>query len=237
MNEKMIFRQLLGELLELAGEQDGRIERTQVEEMLSHAGLTDQQMDLVCDYLREQHVQVEEGEEGLPESGSHILSIYLKELERSPVLAAHTEKELFDRIAKGHEQARQELIQAYLPVVCDLAGELESGGLPAEDLIQEGNLGLLSALMDLEEKESLAAYQADLMNRIVTSMEEALSLYGQMKDADRSMEERVNHMDQAIRNLSEELERKASLEEVSAYLDMPLEEIRSILRLAGDRRG
>ena len=46
--------------------------------------------------------------------------------------------------------------------------------------------------------------------------------------------ERVNHLGEAVRNLSRDLGRKVSMEELSVYLEMPLEEICDILRMAGD---
>ena len=49
------------------------------------------------------------------------------------------------------------------------------------------------------------------------------------------MVSQVNHLDEAIKNLERDLERKVSAEELSAYLDMPLEQIRDILNISGDQ--
>jgi DNA-directed RNA polymerase specialized sigma subunit len=46
---------------------------------------------------------------------------------------------------------------------------------------------------------------------------------------------RVNHLNEAVNNLERDLEHKVSAEELSAYLDMPLEEIRDLLRMSGDQ--
>ena len=46
---------------------------------------------------------------------------------------------------------------------------------------------------------------------------------------------RVNHLNEAVQNLEQDLEHKVSAEELSAYLEMPLEEIRDILRISGDQ--
>lgn len=45
---------------------------------------------------------------------------------------------------------------------------------------------------------------------------------------------KVNHLNQAIQNLEEDLEHRVSVEELSAYLEMPVEEIKNILKMAGD---
>ena len=290
MEQKILFRQTLRELLQLADTQDGRLSRSQIEEMLSHTALTKEQLDMVCSYLQDQRVTIASGEAeqedpktkadtkanikantkadtkgniktdkqagtkaketrrslleqkmsevpGEPDTDAareDVLSIYLKEVESIMTLMPSVEKALFDRAVRGEAAAKEKLMNSYLPVVCDLAGEMQNESIPVEDLIQEGNLALWYALERLEEKDSLSAYQAVLMNELAASMEETLKDYQKIREGDQSFADKVNFMDEAMRNLAKDLERKASLEELSAYLEMSEEEIRGILRLAGD---
>ena len=286
MEQKILFRQTLRELLQLADTQDGRLSRSQIEEMLSHTALSKEQLDMVCSYLQDQRVTIASGEAeqedpkttagtkadtkanakgnikadkqaGTKAKGTQrslleqkmsevpgesdtdaaredVLSIYLKEVESIMSLMPSVEKALFDRAVRGEAAAKEKLMNSYLPVVCDLAGEMQNESIPVEDLIQEGNLALWYALERLEEKDSLSAYQAVLMNELAASMEETLKDYQKIQEGDQSFADKVNFMDEAMRNLAKDLERKASLEELSAYLEMSEEEIRGILRLAGD---
>ena len=65
-------------------------------------------------------------------------------------------------------------------------------------------------------------------------MEKVLREQQEEKNLGDGIVKRVNHLSQAIHNLEEELEHKVSVEELSAYLEMPMEEIRDILKMAGD---
>ena len=103
-----------------------------------------------------------------------------------------------------------------------------------EDLILEGNVGLLLAVDQIEEQESLAAYQVKLMNSVNQYMQDVIQEQKDLKDLGNGIVSKVNHLSEAIRNLEEELEHKVSVEELSAYLEMSVEEIRDILRMAGD---
>ena len=121
------------------------------------------------------------------EGGSRSLSLYLDELERLNQEEDAPAREVFARAAAGEQEARKELIDWYLPLICRMAGETEDGESPAEDLIQEGNLGLLTALEEMEEMESAAAYQAFLLNRISRPWKTPSPLTKKKKNSERSL--------------------------------------------------
>ena len=255
MEQKIIFRQLLGELVRIADENGNRLTTQQVDEYLSHAALTKEQLEMVYAYLTEQRIHVtgferepsrqhvpgqnpaeqdsadrdlQRGEDGTEQE---TLRLYLEELEKIEALPPELELLLFRSASKGDRDAKNRLAEAYLNVVCDLAGELEKEGMPVEDLIQEGNMGLLMALENLEEEESLAAFQARLINRINEHMQFALRSFQDVLDQDQGMTRKVSRLEEAIRKLEDELGRKVSLEELSAYLEMTVEELEGILKL------
>lgn len=87
--------------------------------------------------------EVEELERG----GSNAnLSIYFKELEKTPRLTREEEVELARRARAGDKQAEQKLVEANLKFVVLIAKKYQHYGLPLEDLIEEGNVGLLNAV-------------------------------------------------------------------------------------------
>ena len=79
-----------------------------------------------------------------------VLSIYLKEINKVPLLDHDEEYQLALRAQKGDEKVRERLINANLRFVVAVAKKFQGQGLPLEDLIDEGNIGLLIALDKFE---------------------------------------------------------------------------------------
>ena len=78
--------------------------------------------------------------------GESVLAIYLKEINMVPLLSRAEEDLLARRAVKGDQLAREKLIQANLRFVVKVAKNFHSHGLPLEDLISEGNIGLMKAI-------------------------------------------------------------------------------------------
>jgi RNA polymerase primary sigma factor len=76
----------------------------------------------------------------------NILSIYLKEINKVPLLTREEEKDYAPRAAKGETLAKNKLIQANLRFVVNVAKKYQNQGLPLADLISEGNIGLMNAI-------------------------------------------------------------------------------------------
>ncbi len=74
------------------------------------------------------------------------LEIYLREINKTPLLTAQQEKELAYRIEKGDGEARDQMARANLRLVVNIARSYAGRGLSLHDLIEEGNLGLLRAV-------------------------------------------------------------------------------------------
>lgn len=74
------------------------------------------------------------------------LETYLKEINKIKLLTAERERELALKVRKRNFQARQEMIQANLRLVVNIAKRYANCGLPLQDLIEEGNLGLVKAV-------------------------------------------------------------------------------------------
>ncbi|MBW2209650.1 MAG: sigma-70 family RNA polymerase sigma factor [Deltaproteobacteria bacterium] len=90
------------------------------------------------------------------------LDRYRASLKRVEILDAETEREVAARWADGNQLAGARLIESSLPFVISIAREYRRWGVPLEDLVQQGNLGLLKAAskFDPEKKCRLITYAA-----------------------------------------------------------------------------
>ena len=82
-----------------------------------------------------------------------VLSIYLKEINRIPMISHEEEYELALKAKQGDKRAREKLINANLRFVVTVAKKYQGQGLPLADLINEGNLGLLTAIDKFEPEK------------------------------------------------------------------------------------
>ncbi|MDR0597122.1 MAG: RNA polymerase sigma factor RpoD/SigA [Treponema sp.] len=79
-------------------------------------------------------------------SDENILSMYLKEINRIPLLTREEEDAAAREAAKGNRAAQHKLVNANLRFVVNVAKKYQGQGLPLPDLISEGNIGLLNAI-------------------------------------------------------------------------------------------
>jgi RNA polymerase primary sigma factor len=90
----------------------------------------------------------------------NILSLYLKEINRIPLLTREEEEKLARRAARNDKLAKEKLIRANLRFVVNVAKKYQNQGLPLADLISEGNIGLMNAIerFDVEKGYHFISY-------------------------------------------------------------------------------
>jgi len=76
----------------------------------------------------------------------NILSMYLKEINRIPLLTRDEENDLARKAAAGDAYARNRMVESNLRFVVNVAKKYQNQGLPLSDLINEGNIGLMNAI-------------------------------------------------------------------------------------------
>ena len=78
---------------------------------------------------------------------------YFKEINEIPLLSAEEEKQLCEEISKGNEAAKKKLIESNLRLVVSVAKHYQNCGLSFQELIQEGNIGLIKAANKFDLKK------------------------------------------------------------------------------------
>jgi len=88
------------------------------------------------------------------------LQIYLQDINDTPLLSAQEERALAERVAQGDPHAREHMVKANLRLVVNIARGYLGKGLSLEDLIEEGNLGLMRAVegFDVEMETRFSTY-------------------------------------------------------------------------------
>lgn len=159
----------------------------------------------------------------------------LKEYREYQTLLPPEEEGERDRVLKayagGDSGVLERLAQLYLPEILDMARRLYREGIFLGDLIQEGNMSLLTALAEEMPEEGADEWMKEQISR---GMELWLDEQAEQKLRDDSMVERVRKLEAAIRELSDDDNQKFSIEELSAYLEMDEDEIRAVLNLTGE---
>lgn len=249
MNEKFIFREIIRDMKELADQNNNVLTEEEVRKALEDLSLNEEQIKLVFEYLVGQDIQIigyqqnecdkkeeedEEEESKWDADESEYLSFYEEDLRKIQYISEKEKMQLICEAVQGDALAKGRLIEWYLPVVAEIAKEYEKKELPLGDLIQEGNIGLMLAVESLTDTKRILETDVFLREQIRSAIEEAIEIQRDSRKAGSEIAERVNYLNEAIKNLEEDLEHKVSIEELSAYLEMSEEEIQDILRMAGD---
>jgi RNA polymerase primary sigma factor len=167
----------------------------------------------------------------LPMADRSPLRFYLDEIGKTPLLTPEEEVALARRIQKGDSAARQHMIQANLRLVVRIARDYEDFGLPLMDLISEGNLGLIKAVerFDPDKGGKLSTYAAWWIKQ---SMKRALASNGRSFRLPVHMVDRIAAMRRIIHQLTIELEREPTNDELSQVMELPVNKIAHLKTLA-----
>ncbi|MEX2288159.1 MAG: RNA polymerase sigma factor RpoD/SigA [Planctomycetaceae bacterium] len=158
------------------------------------------------------------------------LETYLREINETALLTARQEKELAYQIAEGHKQARDQMVRANLRLVVNIARAYTGKGLPLQDLIEEGNLGLLRAVegFDPEMNTRFSTYASYWIKQ---SIKRALVNSAKTIRIPAYMVELLSKWRRANAKLQDELKRTPTSEEVALELGLPKKKL-SIVKKA-----
>ncbi|MEX0655862.1 MAG: RNA polymerase sigma factor RpoD/SigA [Phycisphaeraceae bacterium] len=156
------------------------------------------------------------------------LDLYMRQIDQSPLLTAEEEKALCRRIIHdGCPEAREHMIRSNLRLVVSVAKRYSNRGLPLQDLIEEGNLGLLRAVEGFDPEQG-ARFSTYACWWIKQAIKRALINAVQPIHIPAYMVELIARWKRVWRELEEELDRTPTIEELAKAMDLPPRKVRFI---------
>ena len=157
--------------------------------------------------------------------------MYLKEIGKVPLLTPEEEIELATRMSQGDEEAKHRMTEANLRLVVSIAKRYVGRGMLFLDLIQEGNLGLIKAVekFDYTKGYKFSTYATWWIRQAITR---AIADQARTIRIPVHMVETINKTIRVSRQLLQELGHDPSAEEIAREMDMPVEKVRDILKIA-----
>ncbi len=157
--------------------------------------------------------------------------MYLKEIGRISLLSPEEELELSERVATGDEMAKNKLAESNLRLVVSIAKRYVGRGLLFLDLIQDGNIGLMKAVdkFDSDKGYKFSTYATWWIRQAITR---ALADQARTIRVPVHMVETINKMSRIQRQLTLELNREPSEEELAKKMGISVDKVREVIKIS-----
>ena len=167
--------------------------------------------------------------EGMPLDDS--VRMWLREIGRTHLLSLEEEIRLAKRIERGDNEAKAVLTKANLRLVVSIAKRYTLRGMSFPDLIQEGNIGLIRAVekFDYRKGYKFSTYATWWIRQAITR---AIADQGRTIRIPVHMVETINRLVKTSGQLLQDLGREPTLDELGKELDLPIERVSEIIRIA-----
>lgn len=234
----------LKDLVAVGKKKKGVLEYKEVMEYLGDLEVDADQIDKIYEYFESQGIDVlgnmdmeEETEKdldlSLPEgiNMDDPVRMYLKEIGKVPLLSADEEVGLAQKMEDGDLFSKQKLAEANLRLVVSIAKRYVGRGMLFLDLIQEGNLGLIKAVekFDYRKGYKFSTYATWWIRQAITR---AIADQARTIRIPVHMVETINKLIRISRQLLQELGREPAAEELAVEMQMPVEKVREIMKIA-----
>lgn len=256
MMEVKEFQEKLEQVMNLAMSHDKNLTNEEILNIFGLNQLSAAQLQSLYEYLKVQGIRIQgadlntidfskakvssketlsdtEDEEQVPlgDDDARCLDEYREYMKTLPLEKLGERVQLLASYGGGDTSVLERLTQLYLPDILAYARRIFRNDIFIGDLIQEGNLGILTVF-----PEDIPEMDGDIWmkTQIFSHMNQWLEEQTEQKIHDNYMVEKVRKLEAAIREISDDDNQKFSIEELSAYLDMDEDEIRSVLNLTGE---
>ncbi len=255
MVSKELQKQTVQELVEL-GKKQGELTMGDISSKLEAVEMEPDQIERIYDFIEKQGIEIvgnfgdeipelEEADEdfeitedeladlSVPDSVSidDPVRMYLKEIGKVPLLSGQEEADLAQKMSEGDLDAKHRLAEANLRLVVSIAKRYVGRGMLFLDLIQEGNLGLIKAVekFDYTKGYKFSTYATWWIRQAITR---AIADQARTIRIPVHMVETINKFIRVTRQLVQELGRDPLPEEVAKELNMPIDKVGEIMKIA-----
>ena len=229
------------------GKKNGTLTYKEIMDEIDHIDLGPEQIEKIYEVLESMGIEVQgdmnevsgvEEEEldldlSIPEGVAidDPVRMYLKEIGKVPLLSSEEEIEVAQKIEEGSQYAKKKLAEANLRLVVSIAKRYVGRGMLFLDLIQEGNLGLIKAVekFDYRKGYKFSTYATWWIRQAITR---AIADQARTIRIPVHMVETINKLIRVQRQLLQELGRDPFPEEISKVMDLPVEKVREIQKIA-----
>lgn len=155
------------------------------------------------------------------------IKMYMREMGKIDMLSADEEHHLASLVAQGDKNARNQLVEANLRLVCSLAKHYQGCGLTYQDLIQEGNIGLIKAAekFDVEKGFRFSTYATWWIKQAISR---AIADQARTIRVPVHMAENINKVKKIERQLLAELQHEPTNAEIAKAMKMSENQIAEI---------
>jgi RNA polymerase primary sigma factor len=166
-------------------------------------------------------------------SDENVLSMYLQEISRIPLLSREAEDEAARAAARGDKAARNRLANGNLRFVVNVAKKYQGKGLPLADLIGEGNIGLMMAVdhYDVDKGYHFISYAVWWIRQTILK---ALNEKARMIRLPQNRANELMQIEKARRVVQEQQNDKREIEEIAGILEMDEELVEDLLNISRD---
>ena len=249
INEIKTFAQRKEELVK-KGKEKGFITYEELVEKLKGLELDGDALDELYNLFNENNIAVVSEEEAAGGGDNHVdkillddntltkdltindpVRMYLKEIGQIKLLTMDEELKLADRINAGDEEAKTILAEANLRLVVSIAKRYVGRGMQFLDLIQEGNIGLMKAVekFDVTKGYKFSTYATWWIRQAITR---AIADQARTIRVPVHMAETINKLSRIQRQLTLELNREPSEEELAKKMGMSIDKVREIYKIS-----
>ncbi len=158
---------------------------------------------------------------------------WTEQLKHRPLLTHEQEIELAQRMEQGDAEARKTFIESNLKLVVSIAKRYRAVGVPLEDLIQEGNIGLIKAVDHYDYRRG-TRFSTCAVHWIEQHIRRSIShLKGAIYVPQRVIDE-LYRLNRAREELMQQLKRPPTVEELSEYMKMPIDHLEDLMEIPTD---
>ena len=249
MTDQNTFMEVVNNVAEIVRTAEVAMTEEEILAYFSDMDLDENQRKMVLDYIltaesRSQEEQLDEGDleqdiDGLEQdeegAQSKVFQMYLDELSMLPSYSVADRERMYKRLVEGDGAVIETISTAWLKKVLTIAEKYMEPKLNVEDLVQEGNMALFVKLQELAG----CGHAEGVEESLASAVEEGIVAYCSMMSGERELENtlvgKVSLVQEAKKLLAMEKGQEPTLEELSGYTKMSVEELEELEELLKKR--